>query len=113
MDMSENRHLPDTWRIFVRQVVIFCFKLSSNIRKNEKYLIFFHKKYSMLDFPENTCMTKNSYEKLYNAIESENQGVNPVFLVELIEKMLTFDTAYHFENWLEQSYDDFNTPYKI
>jgi len=100
------------WRTFVRHFISFCLNVLLGVPKGHRKLLFmrFPVKYKMIDFPENTCLREDSYQKLRNLAASEFQGVIPVELISCIDAMIASPSARDFELWLEMNYDEYHTP---
>ena len=103
------------WRDFSRHFVLFCVNMFLKIPKKEEPFLCFTRtmKFTLHDFPANTCLRVAAYERLNNLTCSEMEGVTPVELVNCIEKMLQCRTARDFEVWIDKNYNEYHTPNKV
>ena len=102
------------WRDFVKEYISFCLKIALKIPKSqEKKYFLFPQKHDFNDFPINSCLRDDSYERLKNLTQSEFEGVSPVELIACAEIMVETETPRDFEIWLNANYNEWHTPSKI
>jgi hypothetical protein len=104
-----------SWRTFVRQFVSFCLNILMRTPKGHRKLLFmrFAVKYNLSDFPANTCLRDDCYQKLWNLTTSEFEGVVPVELISCIDAMIASPTPRDFELWMVNNYNEYHTPREI
>lgn len=103
------------WRTFVRQFVSFCLNVLLKVPKEYRKVLLFRLpvKYKLSDFPENTCLRDDSYQKLRNLTTSEFEGVIPLELISCIDAMIATSSPRDFELWLVKNYNEYHTPRSI